>query len=63
VLVGYFAQEYIRSAFRSLWLTAIVLIEFGILLGLADWLGKRTRGLSELSYTHGILFGLPDDVN
>ena len=58
VLVGYFAQEYIRSVFRSLWLTAIVLIVFGILLGLADWLGKRTRGLSELSYTHGILFGL-----
>ena len=56
VLAGYFAQEYIRSAFRSLWLTAIVLIVFGILLGLADWL--RTRGLTDLNYIHGILFGL-----
>ncbi len=57
VLVGYFAQEYIRSAFRSLWLVAIVLIVFGILLGLADWLGKKTRELSELTYPHGLSYG------
>ena len=43
VLVGFFAQEYIRSMFRTLWLVAIVLIVFGILLGLADMLGKRQR--------------------
>jgi undecaprenyl-diphosphatase len=41
--VGFFAQEYIRSTFRSLWLVAIVLIVFGLILGLADWLGKRTE--------------------
>lgn len=58
VLVGYFAQEYIRSTFRSLWLVAIVLIVFGILLGLADWLGRRTRELTELSYPHGLAYGL-----
>lgn len=57
VLVGYFAQEYIRSAFRSLWLVAIVLIVFGIILGLADWLGKRTRELNDLTYPHGLLYG------
>jgi len=57
VLVGYFAQEYIRSAFRSLWLVAIVLIIFGLLLGLADWLGKKTRELSELTYPHGLYYG------
>jgi undecaprenyl-diphosphatase len=58
VLVGYFAQEYIRETFRSLWLIAIVLIAFGILLGLADWLGRRTKPLEELSYRDGILVGL-----
>lgn len=57
VLVGYFAQEYIRSTFRSLWLVAIVLIVFGLLLGLADWLGRRTRVLEELGYRHGIAIG------
>lgn len=58
VLVGYFAQEYIRSTFRSLWLVAIVLIVFGVILGLADWLGKRTRAITEMTYGHGILIGL-----
>jgi undecaprenyl-diphosphatase len=58
VLVGYFAQDYIRSAFRSLWLVAIVLIVFGILLGLADWLGRKNKDLTQLSYRDGILIGL-----
>ncbi len=58
VLVGYFAQEYIRGAFRNLWLVAIVLIVFGILLGIADHYGKRTRELSDLTYPSGIAFGL-----
>ena len=57
VLLGYFAQEYIRSTFRSLWLVAIVLIAFGIVLGLADWLGKKSRPLENLSYGHGIAIG------
>jgi undecaprenyl-diphosphatase len=58
VLLGYFAQEYIRSVFRSLWLVAIVLIVFGLILGLADWAGKRTRELNDMSYKHGILIGI-----
>ena len=57
VIVGYFGQEYIRGAFRSLWLVAIVLIVFGILLGVADWLGRRTRHLEDLGYGHGIAIG------
>ncbi|WP_341951942.1 undecaprenyl-diphosphate phosphatase [Salinibacterium sp. TMP30] len=58
VLVGYFAQEYIRSTFRSLWLVATVLIVFGIILGIADYLGKRTRSIEQMSYGHGIAIGL-----
>jgi len=58
VIVGYFAQEAIRSSLRSLWITAIVLIVFGILLGLADWLGRRTKELADVSYRDGILIGL-----
>lgn len=58
VLLGYFAQEYIRTAFRSLWLVAIVLIVFGLILGVADWLGKRTRTLDTMTYKHGILIGI-----
>jgi len=58
VLVGYFAQEYIRTAFRSLWLVAIVLIVFGVILGIADRLGRRTRAMEDMTYPHGLLIGL-----
>lgn len=58
VLVGFFAQEYIRTVFRSLWLVAIVLIVFGILLGIADRLGRRVRAMSDMTYPHGLLVGL-----
>ena len=58
VIAGYLLQDTIRSTFRSLWITAIVLIVFGIILGLADLLGKRTKPLEQLSYRDGILIGL-----
>lgn len=58
VILGYFAQDAIRGTFRSLWITAIVLIVFGILLGLADFLGKRTKPLEAVGYRDGILIGL-----
>jgi undecaprenyl-diphosphatase len=58
VLLGYVAQSYIRDEWRSLWITATVLIVFGVILGLADQLGKKTRPLENLSYGHGIAIGL-----
>lgn len=58
VVVGFLAQDYIRSVFRSLWLVAAVLIVFGIILGLADLLARRTRELQEMTYRDGILIGL-----
>ena len=58
VLVGYVAQEQIRSVFRSLWIVAIVLILFGVLLGLADRLGKKQARFDEMTYGHGIAVGV-----
>lgn len=57
-VAGFLLQDLIRDTFRSLVLVAIVLIGFGLLLGLADQLGRRTRELNELTYPHGLLFGL-----
>jgi undecaprenyl-diphosphatase len=57
VIVGYLAQEYIRSVFRSLWLVAIVLIVFGLILGMADRWGRRNRELTQLTYPHGLWYG------
>jgi undecaprenyl-diphosphatase len=60
VLVGYFAQEAIRSSLRSLWITAFVLIGFGLLLGLADYLGRKARPLDEMKFGHGIAIGVAE---
>jgi undecaprenyl-diphosphatase len=57
VIVGYLAQEQIRNTFRSLWLVAIVLIVFGIILGLADWLGRKTKALDQMRFGAGIAVG------
>lgn len=57
-LLGVLLQSLIRDNFRSLWITAVVLIVFGILLGLADHYGKRRRELDDLTYPHGIAFGV-----
>jgi undecaprenyl-diphosphatase len=57
VIVGYTAQEYIRSSFRSLWLVATVLIVFGLILAVADTWGKKARDLSALTVPHGLLYG------
>jgi undecaprenyl-diphosphatase len=58
VIVGFLLQDTIRTAFRSLWLVAIVLIVFGVLLGLTDLLGRRRKDLTDLNYRDGILIGL-----
>lgn len=57
VLAGYFFQEAIRSTFRSLWIVAIVLIGFGLLLGLADRLGRKQLRFEQMSYRDGIAVG------
>jgi undecaprenyl-diphosphatase len=57
-LAGYLAQDQIRSAFRSLKLTAVVLIVFGVALGVADRFGTGTRELNDLKFGEGLLCGL-----
>lgn len=58
VLLGLTFRDFIENDVRNLWVIAYMLIGFGILLGLADLLGKRTKSIKELSYSHGIIFGL-----
>jgi undecaprenyl-diphosphatase len=57
VLAGFFLQDLIREQLRSLWITAIVLIVFGILLGLADRFGRRVKTVQNLTYRDGLLIG------
>ena len=58
VLAGFFLQDLIRGALRSLWIVAIVLIVFGLLLWAADALGRKAKALTEIGYRDGLLVGV-----
>ncbi len=57
VVLGVLFQNQIETTLRSLWIVAATMIIFGILLGIADWVGAKTRRLKELTWGHGIIFG------
>ena len=56
-VIGILLQDTIRDAFRSLWLIATVLIVFGILLWIADRLGKNERVMRSMTGGHGLAIG------
>ena len=58
VLLGLAFRDFIENDVRSLWVIAYTLIGFGILLGISDFVGKKRKTIANLSYKHGILFGL-----
>jgi len=57
VLLGILFQDQIETTLRSLWIVAATMIGFGILLGIADWVGAKKRRLKDLTVPHGIIFG------
>jgi undecaprenyl-diphosphatase len=56
-LLGFLFQDTIRDVFRNLWLVAIVLIVFGVILGVADRYGRRDRDLDDITYPSGVAMG------
>ncbi|WP_405372759.1 MULTISPECIES: undecaprenyl-diphosphate phosphatase [unclassified Microbacterium] len=56
-VLGFLFQDVIRDTFRNLWLVATVLIVFGVILGIADALGRRVRTEKDLTYGHGLTLG------
>lgn len=57
VVLGVLLQDFIRTEFRSLWLVATMLIVFGIILGVADVLGRREKQLTDLNPRDGLSYG------
>lgn len=55
--LGLLFQDMIESTLRNLYLTAAMLILFGLILGLADRFGKRVRTLGRMSVADGVLLG------
>jgi undecaprenyl-diphosphatase len=58
VVLGLFFQDAIDHTFRDLRITATMLIVFGIILLIADRVGKQERTLDDLTVSHGLGFGL-----
>ena len=55
--LGLLFQDQIESVFRSMWIVATMLIVFGMILAVADAIGRQERDLTQLTYKHGILYG------
>lgn len=57
ILLGLLFQNQIETSLRNLWITATVLIVFGILLGIADYVGAKKRRLKDITVPHGVIYG------
>lgn len=57
-VLGLLFEDQIDHALRNLYITAAMLILFGILLGIADWIGVQRKELHQLTVKDGILYGL-----
>jgi len=58
VALGLLFESQIENELRSLTVIGFTLIIFGIALGVADWLGPKTREISEIRIKDGVLIGL-----
>jgi undecaprenyl-diphosphatase len=58
VVLGLLFQDAIEGAVRNLWVTATMLAVFGLLLGLADNVGRQRLDLNDLGKRHAVIFGL-----
>ena len=58
VVLGLAFRDFIENDVRNLWVIAYTLIGFGLLLGVADFLGRKQKTIKDLTYSHGVMFGL-----
>ena len=57
-VAGLAFEHQIETVARNLWITATMLVVFGIVLGVADRFGRKQRELKDLNIRHGLVFGL-----
>ncbi|GAA2020557.1 undecaprenyl-diphosphate phosphatase [Pseudokineococcus marinus] len=56
-VLGLVFQDQIETQLRNLWITAVMLAVFGVLLGVADARATTRKDLSDLSVRDGLLYG------
>jgi len=58
VVLGLLFKDAIEGSLRNLYITATMLVVFALILAAADRYGRRERTLKQLTWGHGVLFGL-----
>lgn len=58
VIAGLLLRDLIDGQFRSPWVVGGTLIGFGLLMGLAEKVGRQERGLEQMTTKDGIVMGL-----
>ncbi len=61
-LAGLFLGDFIEQNLRSMLVIAVTTIVFGLLLGWADWRGKRTREMQQFSAKSAFLIGVAQAI-
>jgi len=56
-LAGLLFSDWIEVHLRTAWVVGLTTIVFGLLLGWADWSGKRQGDLSKLTWRHALWIG------
>ena len=56
-ILGLLFKDAIEGSLRNLYITGVVLALFGLILGVADRIGRKQRTLETLGWGHGLLFG------
>ncbi len=57
VILGVLLKDVIEKDFRSLWIIGTTLIVLGIVLGIADRVGRTDRHTEDLTLNHAVLYG------
>ncbi|WP_420818973.1 undecaprenyl-diphosphate phosphatase [Ornithinimicrobium flavum] len=57
-VLGLLFQDRIETGLRSLWITATMLLVFALVILAAERVGAQRRELRELTWRHGLAFGL-----
>jgi undecaprenyl-diphosphatase len=57
-VLGLLFKEQIRGGVRNLWIVAIALIAFSVVIAAAEYFGRQTRRVEQLTWRDGVIVGL-----
>ncbi|MDR2538600.1 MAG: undecaprenyl-diphosphatase UppP [Bifidobacteriaceae bacterium] len=58
IILGVLLKDVIKTDFRNLWLTAVMLISFGLILGIIDRYQSASKTIKDLNWLDAVLYGI-----